>query len=127
MWGVGECHEFSLFSTEIPAHDLLLEMEFRAVIYGSRKEQIVDVSVNDRLVATWQFSNTLNQAVRTARIGVNEIEISFPELRVRFAPRSIVSPNELDTASEDTRKLGLGVVRLRVVEDPVAPTPQSDM
>jgi hypothetical protein len=116
MWGIGDRHELSLFFIETPARDLKLELECQAVIYGSRTEQQVDVFVESDLVATWQFSQKLNRAVRSAPIRVPAIRASLPELRLRFEPRSVASPNELDPASLDTRKLGLGIVQLRLVD-----------
>ena len=122
MWGIGHWHELSLFFNEIPAHDLMIQLECQAVIYGSRFEQQVDVFLENDLVATWQFSKRLNRAVRSAPISVEAIKADLPELRLRFAPRSVASPNELNSASQDTRELGLGIVRLQLVNSADAPS-----
>ena len=116
LWGINEQHELSLFFAEPPAADLRLEAECQAVLIGPRAEQRVDVVVGGDHAAIWEFSKESNRAVRSVVIRTRAAKAALPELRIRFVPRSVASPNELDPTVSDTRKLGLGVTRMRLVE-----------
>jgi hypothetical protein len=116
LWGMGQRHELTLFFPNPPTGDLLLEVDCHAVLIGPRTAMLVDVFVGNNHAAVWEFVRSANFGVRRVPIAAGVAARSVPELRVTFAPRSVASPHELDPASPDTRKLGLGVTRMRLVD-----------
>jgi hypothetical protein len=118
-WGTGAHHEMVIYFTEPPRRDLQLEAECRVVLIGARTEQKVDVYVADKLAATWEFRLDANRAIRSVPIPARTAGENFPQVRVRFVPRSVATPLELDpTVTKDSRPLGVGVMRMRLVDAP---------
>jgi hypothetical protein len=114
IWGVGERHELNLYFVGSTECDLTLEVECRAALLGPRREQTIEVFVADDHATTWLFTEQVNRAVRLAPIKAS-LARGSSRLQIRFLPSSVASPHELDTTVRDTRKLGLGVLRMRLL------------
>jgi hypothetical protein len=110
IWGVGDSHALHLSFAEMPKEGIWIEAFVQVPLIGIRTEQAVDVAVGDDILENWQFSQDNNGAVR--RVFIPQTLIS-PVVCLRFRPRLVTVPAELDPESRDRRALGLGIVRVR--------------
>ncbi len=53
VWGVGAVHEFLLPLSEMPAGDIVLEVDAQAVLLGARDSQSVEIEVAGERLAAW--------------------------------------------------------------------------
>jgi Macrocin-O-methyltransferase (TylF) len=118
VWGVGECHGLNLALPLPLGGDIELEADVHAALIGPRTLQSVDVTVAGQKLATWEFTQQMNRAIRSITIpaaGLGTSTDKFVRVDVEFRPHSVASPHELDPSTADLRPLGLGLHRLRRV------------
>lgn len=114
-WGLGDRHALSLLFFEPPGV-IELEVESQLALLPGRERAFVDVRVNDRPAARWDYDRSCNAALR--RLCVSR-DLMMPkgsglfEVEVAFYPSSSESPHDVDPAIADTRPLGMGLIRFR--------------
>jgi hypothetical protein len=78
-------------------------------------EQTVDVVLGEgaggRLLATWHFTKAANRAARVLDIPAGE----SPVMTISLRPATPVRPSDQDPANTDSRILGVGLHRIRVI------------
>jgi hypothetical protein len=118
VWGVGDLHELHLPILSHSCSEAEIEFEVQAALTESRPEQVVDVSIEGRTLATWSFTLGKNRGIRRLSVptGLIQSEVSLPRnLTIEFRPRSVVTVSEINVNSIDDRALGLGLRRLRLL------------
>jgi hypothetical protein len=93
--------------------DLLLIFRVSAFVSPRHPRQLVDVLVNDSPLALWTFES--GGATLERRVRIPPAVVEFP-LIVTFRLHNPVSPAELG-GSADSRRLGIGLISLHVVND----------
>ncbi len=115
-WGLGESHTLSLLLMRMPANGIELAVESTVLLVPGRREAMtVDVLTGGVLVATWHYDLAQNVAVRSVIIPRDSIRLKdgLPYMEVTFRPGSLATPHALDPANNDTRVLGVGLIRFR--------------
>jgi hypothetical protein len=117
VWGVGDLHELDLV-LPVGALTVELEMEVQAALTRSRTEQVVDVSVGNKKLDTWQFTAERNRGIRRVSIPLALTSLTPHGERcvaLQFKPASVLSVSELNPTSTDNRSLGVGLLRIRAL------------
>jgi hypothetical protein len=110
-WGVWSSSDKA--SLHIPRPEnatgtLKLEFDVRAYLPEAHPTQTVDVWVNRRMYDRWIFDTAHPAGLRT--IQIDDVS-NVPDIDIDFVVDSPVSPKDLGM-SDDTRKLGVGLVRM---------------
>src|SRR5204862_6747821 len=113
--GLGDILSLSISLRPPLTGDIEVECEVQAVLLGARTRQQIDVVVDGRVLATWEFDPQNNHGIRSISLPADLVERHLPALSIEFWPHSVASPYELAPAIPDTRPLGLGLHRLRVL------------
>jgi len=114
VWGTGDCHTLTVPRPQpgVPVH---VELDCAAALVGAITEQTVDVTLGEgmrsRLLATWHFTKAANRAIRVLDIPADESAVMTISLR----PAKLVRPVDQDPANSDSRILGAGLHRIRVI------------
>ena len=116
VWGVGAVHELRVVLPSMPKNGVQIEMFVQVPLIGSRTEQSVDVLAGGENLERWHFDRAHNGAIRQVFIPLQLFEGNTPSLSLVFRPHRVTIPSELNPESNDRRALGLGLVRLRCLQ-----------
>lgn len=114
VWGVGSRHRLEFAFQHWPGVEVVVEVDVSASLLGSRQSQNVNVTIGDRLYATWHFVRDANRSIRSLRIPASAISRNeYPTVVIEFRPQSVVPTNQLDSGRTDDRPLGLALHAIR--------------
>jgi hypothetical protein len=113
---VGAVHELRVVLSSTPKVGVRIEMFVQVPLIGSRTEQSVDVLVGGESLERWHFDREHNGAIRQIFVPLPFFAGDTPILSLVFRPHRVTIPSELNPESNDRRALGLGLVRLRCLQ-----------
>lgn len=115
-WSDGNTASIGFQLNPTPTNDLLLVIEGHSFLTSTHPNQEIDVIVNDIKLKTLEFSeNDINDTSKTVLIPLQLVHAMAGRIVIRFNFNNPISPAEL-SISGDTRKLGLGLVALKLSE-----------
>jgi hypothetical protein len=117
VWGVGDEHILHMPLRPGSTADTLLELDVEAALTPARTQQFVEVFLGEEPLDVWAFTRSDNRGVRRLRIpaGLGAAR-GASAVAVVFRPRSVISTADIAPGSTDTRPLGLGLHRIRMLE-----------
>jgi hypothetical protein len=98
--------------SEKPKKNLLLTVDAYAYVNKKKPFQIVDVYVNERFLETWKYTKSSKKA-KTVIISKALIVYNKNYVYINFKLKDLASPKKLGLGT-DRRKLGIGVVSIRL-------------
>ena len=119
VWGVGPVHSLAVAplpedTAASPCPDFTIDLEVHAVIAPGRPVVEVDVLVDGKPEAVWQFTSKENRGIRSLRVQRNSDRQLAAPVIVELRPRSVLTPGELGPTQTESRPLGVALHGLRV-------------
>lgn len=113
VWTDGEQSEISI-KLDGRTRRVEVDVETIAFVVPERPDQRVAVFVNDRRVATWDYSQSNAKAVRRIELAAGDLKDGYGTMVL--VPRDPQSPQALALSNVDARKIAVGLVSLTVRE-----------
>jgi hypothetical protein len=114
VWTEGDLAELFLWPDAVPDGPLILRAHVRPFLAGAHDRLSVRVLCCGQEIAEWDFElGASGEECRMAEVPPRQGSDSDLPLEITFAIDAPRSPNELGL-SEDTRSLGLGLVKLSI-------------
>jgi hypothetical protein len=113
MWSTGPKAQLLLPLAEAPRHDVILTLYGQAFVNRRHEQQQVDVMVNGVAQQSLLYNRRRKNDIRSIRIPAAAVQGGQVLVELRFPDAA--SPRELGL-SDDDRKLGLGLIALRLRE-----------
>lgn len=113
-WTEGALARLRIWMRERPTRDLQLTADVQGFVHQEVPKQAIEVEVNGRPVATWEFDEENSSGARTAKIP-RALACSRDDLEIVFKISNPKSPRSLGISSDD-RNLGMGVRWLELTE-----------
>lgn len=112
VWGVGASHIIRLVPDLPSLANFDVELDLHAATPAIRPTLEVDVLVDGVAAARWRFTEAQNRGVRT--VPVRRAEVTQTPVTIELRPDSVLRPQEINPASDDTRPLGVALHKLRL-------------
>jgi Macrocin-O-methyltransferase (TylF) len=116
VWGINEAHQLFVFLDKPPQGDIELQFDVNAMLLEGRTRREIGIFTGGQLLELWVFTAEQNKAVRTLRIPAAVLPAGddvLPAILIEFRPVQVVSAIESYPEAGDTRRLGLGLHRVK--------------
>jgi len=115
-WSVDDTASIGLRLPAVPKKDLILTLEGYPFMPSNNPSQKIDVIINHVKLLTLEFRE-YDDNVRTINIPVSLVQATGGAILIELDFKNANSPKALDLSS-DKRKLGLGIVAVKLQEQP---------
>lgn len=109
-WSDGNMVEFTF--NNIQKSNLIVKFDTRAFLMKQRDFQNVDVYVNDKWVAKWQYK--MGKPTPNTILEIPSSQIKNGAFKIKMKIENPISPKDVDNNSKDTRKIAIGFMSLKI-------------
>jgi hypothetical protein len=112
IWGVGPRHSLNVGPTD--PGDFELSLDVHVIVVPNRPTTQVEVRVDGRAVAEWQFDLRQNRAIRSLRVQRPAGQPSGSPVNIELRPSAVLGPGDLGPEQTESRPLGVALHALRL-------------
>jgi hypothetical protein len=113
IWSEGNQSEISLMFEDSISGEIELFIEGFAFLHENHTLQEIDLYINNQFIKTLKYSLKKNGPMKRVKIPENKLSRGVKRLDIMFKLKNTKAPAELGI-SDDVRRLGLGLVSLRI-------------